>query len=863
MNSISNFYFFSNVWEFTFLTIILSFVANNAWSQTPDPTAFISTWKTDNPGGCPTCITIPTTGGGYNYDVDWNNDGTYDQLGITGAVTHDYGTGNAGIKTIQIRGSFPRIYFNLGGDREKILSIDQWGDIAWTSMENAFYGCSNLNIDTGAGVPDLSGATNLSYMLHYATSFNSDVSGWDVSNITNMNGLFGRTYSFNGDLSTWDVSNVTDMGFMFFYATSFTGLGLSSWDVSNVTVMSDMFAGASSFNADISSWDVSQVKKMNVMFAEASSFNGDLSAWNVSNVTDMQSMFAAATTFNGDLSGWDVSNVTNVGAMFYEAILFNGDLSSWEVGKVVSMSSMFRNATSFNGDLSNWDVSKVLIMNQMFAGATSFNRDLSAWNVGASVIDMSDMFNGASSFNQNLGNWTLKSNVDLTNMFRNCGISVTNYDNTLIGWKNNPLTPNNRTLGALNVKYCNSTDARANLILNKGWAIGGDIKNCNDLPIGSFQIGNWNATSTWSNGWIPNSTNDANILASHIVTLNSSGLCKGLSIETNGILSIANGAVLTLNGTATNSGTLKGIGTISGNMFTNAADGILAPGASPGCLTFNNGLTNDGAVNIEVSGTTACSGYDKINVNGTAVLGGNLNISFGYTPTDGDVITFLDATSISGTFSSISPTLPAGWSLEYNSPNPGEVSLMYEMFLPVELISFKAVSASDNSALLTWQTATERDNAGFEVEKSSDGNKWMPIGFIPGQGTIQVQQHYSFIDRSPFSGMNYYRLKQLDHDGRFEYSGIESVAIENSKKNGVLLYPNPLNNSSKQFTISFLDEESNTGTLRLYSSAGQLILLENITSNPFQLSIADLPSGTYLLKINVENEVWNERLIVK
>ena len=89
-----------------------------------------------------TSITIPTTGGGYNYEVDWNNDGIYDQTGITGNVTHDFGV--AGTYTIRIRGTFPRIYFNGGGDRQKLLDVGQWGDLAWTVMNDAFYGCSNL-----------------------------------------------------------------------------------------------------------------------------------------------------------------------------------------------------------------------------------------------------------------------------------------------------------------------------------------------------------------------------------------------------------------------------------------------------------------------------------------------------------------------------------------------------------------------------------------------------------------------------------------------------------------------------------------------------------------------------------------------
>ena len=90
---------------------------------------FVTTWKPDNPGtSSSTAITIPTNSGidVYNYDVDWDNDGTFDQFGITGDVTHDFGT--TATQTIRIQGTFPRITFNnLGSDDEKIISVDQWG----------------------------------------------------------------------------------------------------------------------------------------------------------------------------------------------------------------------------------------------------------------------------------------------------------------------------------------------------------------------------------------------------------------------------------------------------------------------------------------------------------------------------------------------------------------------------------------------------------------------------------------------------------------------------------------------------------------------------------------------------------------
>ena len=163
------------------VTIILCFFIYTISAQN-----FITTWKTDNPGtSSATSITIPTISGGYNYDVDWDNDGVFDELGVTGSVTHDFLS--AGNYTIQIRGNFPRIFFNNGGDKEKILSVDQWGDGKWTSMEKAFYGCKNLEVNA-ADVPDLSMATSMKYMFSGAASLNQSLNSWDVSTITDMSG---------------------------------------------------------------------------------------------------------------------------------------------------------------------------------------------------------------------------------------------------------------------------------------------------------------------------------------------------------------------------------------------------------------------------------------------------------------------------------------------------------------------------------------------------------------------------------------------------------------------------------------------------------------------------------------------------
>ena len=424
--------------------------------------AFVTTWKTDNDGSSnSTSITIPTNSGyTYYYDVDWDGDGVFDEFGLTGSATHDYGT--AGTYTVQIRGIFPAIYLghvDFEQDNNKILTVEQWGAIQWETMEYSFAACINLSIPA-TDAPDLSRVTSMSNMFYYCESLNSPIGHWDVSNITDMSNLFNEAYAFNQDIGGWNVSNVEYISEMFQEAYAFNQ-DIGGWDVSSVIYMNSMFQEAKSFNQDIGGWNVSKVIDMANMFQEAYVFNQDIGSWNVANVeymfdmfeeayafdqdiggwdvsgvTDMTSMFEEARSFNQDIGGWNVSNVIRMGNMFEEAYVFNQDIGTWNVANVEAMYDVFYEAYAFNQDIGGWDVSNVNDMNDMFNGATSFNQDIGSWNVSR-VEDMEDMFNNATSFNQDIGSWDVSNVYDMNHMFNgatsfNQDIGSWNVSNVLI-----------------------------------------------------------------------------------------------------------------------------------------------------------------------------------------------------------------------------------------------------------------------------------------------------------------------------------------------------------------------------------------------------------------------------------------------
>jgi surface protein len=208
----------------------------------------VITVQTDNPGET---FTIQTYGSGYDYNVDCDDDGNDDILNAITDSTCSYGA--AGTYTITISSAtgtgFPRIYFNNGGDKEKLLTIEQWGTGQWTSMNSAFYGCINLTVEA-SDAPDLSNVIDLNSMFRDATSFNQDISGWTTTNVKNMSFMFRGAAIFNQNINGWDTSNVTNMSFMFNDAVNINEY-LNNWDTSKVTNMTYMFKSANSFNKNL------------------------------------------------------------------------------------------------------------------------------------------------------------------------------------------------------------------------------------------------------------------------------------------------------------------------------------------------------------------------------------------------------------------------------------------------------------------------------------------------------------------------------------------------------------------------------------------------------------------------------------
>ena len=317
---------------------------------------FVTTWKTDNFGSTANNqILISTNNSGGNFTIDWG-DGIV-EANLSNDNTHTYSA--AGTYTVSITGNFPRLYFGseVAADPGKLLTVENWGDIVWSSMGSAFANCSNLIINA-TDIPNLSNVTDMSLMFSGASSFNQPIGSWDVSGVKNMQEMFSFATSFNQPIDNWNTSSVTNMIGMFRGASTFNQ-PLGSWNTSNVTEMDSMFSGVSIFNQPIGNWDTSLVTNMSSMF-ENGVFNQPIGSWNTSSVTRMSRMFYSASTFNQPLANWDTSNVVTMRDMFNQASVFNQPIENWNTSSVLDMTQMFRDASVFdNHDLSTWNVLNV------------------------------------------------------------------------------------------------------------------------------------------------------------------------------------------------------------------------------------------------------------------------------------------------------------------------------------------------------------------------------------------------------------------------------------------------------------------------------------------------------------------------
>jgi len=189
--------------------------------------------------------------------------------------------------------------------------------------------------------------------------------------------------------------------------------------------------------------------------------------------------------------------------------------------------------------------------------------------------------------------------------------------------------------------------------------------------------------------------------------------------------------------------------------------------------------------------------------------------------------------------------------------------------IPVELVSFSGLILNDN-VILNWNTATELNNSGFEIQRLKDSEiekiqYWENIGFVNGNGTSSETHSYSFQDANPLSGKYKYRLKQIDFDGTFEYSSI--IEVEIVKPEIFILdqnYPNPFNPST---IITWQSPVSSHQTLKIYDILGNEVATlvneyKSAGNYEVEFDASKLSSGIYLYKLQAGEFISTKKMIL-
>jgi hypothetical protein len=157
---------------------------------------------------------------------------------------------------------------------------------------------------------------------------------------------------------------------------------------------------------------------------------------------------------------------------------------------------------------------------------------------------------------------------------------------------------------------------------------------------------------------------------------------------------------------------------------------------------------------------------------------------------------------------------------------------------PVEWLTFGA-EVQGRLISLSWATGSELNNDFFAVERSADKVSYVEVGSLKGAGTTREIQNYAFIDTNPLNGINYYRLRQVDFDGAFDFSDV--VSVELTVGHTISLYPNPV--------VDYLYVESMGGMLQVYTLAGQKILSADLQAGQTRVDLSVLKTGTWLVEV--------------
>jgi surface protein len=888
---------------------------------------FITTWRTDSFGNV-TIGTTPGTGVNYDFTIDWG-DGTIQHI-TASDPTPQHSYGDDGTYTVKIEGTFPALRAPDGGGASQLQSVEQWGTIVWRSFRSAFRDATNVTFNA-TDTPNLSRVTDMSRAFEGATNLNSDIGGWDVSNVTRMDEMFRDATQFNQDIGGWDVSSVTTMSQMFRGATQFNQ-DIGGWDVSNVALMDRMFANATQFNQDISGWDVSSVSTMRLMFFNAGNFNQDIGGWNVSNVMNMAGMFFGASAFDQDLGSWDVSSVgdlQSVGGFLEDTALsranYDALLKGWSQETVLSTGLTLGVGTAkyspsthtARANLQNrgWTINdggRAAALT--ITGAEGTGND-AGWRMmsfpqAVTLGDIEDNFNfnfqdvtsGAVVYTWD-GATQAWTSVDADNdpIAAGEGVYVYFFDDS-----DDPITSSGFSFSVPGTDSPESDFDRTGLSTGRFVVLGNPYLRPYDLSSLDLNTTDFQQTvQVWDpdqDAFVPRdrSTNETVAGMQGFVAERSTSGTGPTSLtfsaggtQAGGLGQFIGKSVSDTIQTAPVELALSVTGadgdTLSTDRMTVRFDERAAPGwdayeatkltppAPNGYATLTSPIERAGALTRRrlaaepfPSGDAAATvplSARSVGATGTATVrlldapdaAGALTL----TDTDADTTVTLRSTNYAF-------ALDAG---DGQIDTPDEARFQLQAggdALPVELTDFQAAH-DEQTALLTWQTASEQQNAGFAVQHrgpdvtQGDTGAWTRIGFVEGHGTTTTSQPYRFRTKRLAVGTHRFRLKQVDTDGSTTVS--HAVEVQIGIQNAYALSAPTPNPTAGEAHVQLTVRETQPVRVAVYDVLGREVRVvfdgPMSAQQPTTLRIGEgLPAGQYFVRAVGERFSATERLTI-
>jgi surface protein len=460
------------------------------------------------------------------------------------------------------------------------------------------------------------------------------------------------------------------------------------------------------------------------------------------------------------------------------------------------------------------DLSGVYSLRDMFNGCATLNSpaNINSWDV-STITNMSNMFNGANAFNQDISNWNTVNVTDMSYMFN----SAYAFNQDISNWNTSSVTNMNSMFygaSAFNQPTNNWNTAA--------------VTDMSDMFNGASAfnqpIGNWNTAAVTDMSGMFNGASAFNQPIGNWNTAavtDMSGMFKDASAFNQPIGNWNTAAVTDM------SGMFKDASAFNQNI----GNWTLNPGVNLNFMLDNCGMD--------------CNNYSS------TLIGWNANPS---TPNGRSLGASGRQYGTNAVAARTNLTGPKGWTITGDAPS----GTVCSSTLPVTWLYVNG-NMQNGQAIIKWATATEYHTDKFEIDHSTDGINYQPIGTKQAAAFSNTIHHYSFTHSSPAIGNNYYRIKEWDLDGSYNYSSVVLLRNTNNQPK-ITLSPNPVVDQLQVFCHSVEIQY-----IQVMSINGRVLLSQQVNkaNSTHTINLAYVPAGMYVLRLITSTETSSYTFIKK